>query len=257
MHAAPSASLCSRSALPSKWMGSSPLKADPLEPGPRGFTHRGLHHGSGFPENSLIAFAAALEFGAGIECDLRLTADNQVVVFHDSDAWRMCASPMRIGQSTLRELGRLHVGEHPIPTLGSLLTLIAGRVPLLLEVKVDRDIWRWARALSSVLAGYGGPFGVMSFDPRLPRLLKTNLPQVRRGIVIRARLSPVRRLLYLWLADPQFVAVDRAALGRSWADKLRDRLPVYSWTIRTAAERAQAEVHADALIWEADGRPRI
>ena len=164
---------------------------------------------------------------------------------------------MRIGQSTLRELGRLRVGEHPIPTLGSLLALIAGRVPLLLEVKVDGDIWRWARALLSVLAGYEGPFGVMSFDPRLARLLKTNLPHIRRGIVIRARLNPVRRLLYLWLADPQFVAVDRAALGRSWVHKLRDRLPVYSWTIRTAAQRAQAEVHADALIWESDGRPRI
>jgi len=138
-----------------------------------------------------------------------------------------------------------------------LLTLVAGRVPLLLEVKVDGDIWRWARALSSVLAGHEGPFGVMSFDPRLARLLKTNLPHIRRGIVIGARLSPVRRLLYLWLADPQFVAVDRAALGRSWVGKLRDRLPVYSWTIRTAVERAQAEVHADALIWEADGRPRI
>jgi len=34
-------------------------------------------------------------------------------------------------------------------------------------------------------------------------------------------------------------------------------MPVYSWTIRTAEERRQAEVQADALIWEGDGRPRI
>ena len=91
-------------------MRSSPSAPDPLDPGPAGFAHRGLHHGSAFPENSLVAFAAALEFGAGIECDLRLTADGEILVFHDADAWRMCASPMRIGCSTRIELDRLRVG---------------------------------------------------------------------------------------------------------------------------------------------------
>jgi hypothetical protein len=58
------------------------------------------------------------------------------------------------------------------------------------------------------------------------------------------------------LADPDFLAVDRAALGKAWVARARRRLPVYSWTIRTAAERAAAARHADALIWEHDGRPR-
>jgi hypothetical protein len=61
----------------------------------------------------------------------------------------------------------------------------------------------------------------------------------------------------MWLADPQFVAVDRAALGKAWVTRASRRMPVYSWTIRTAEQRAQAKVHADALIWESDGRPRI
>src|SRR5687767_12638223 len=163
-----------RWASPSKSMRSSrsvadPRVPDPLRPGPAGFAHRGLHYGAQFPENSLIAFAAALERGAGIECDLRLTADDQIVVFHDADAWRLCASPLRIGDSTLEELGRLRVGDGPIPRLASLLALVQGRVPLLLEVKVDGDIWRWVPALRQALKGYAGPFGVMSFDARLPR----------------------------------------------------------------------------------------
>jgi glycerophosphoryl diester phosphodiesterase len=238
-------------------MRSSRSGADPLDPGPPGFAHRGLHYGSGFPENSLIAFAGALEMGAGIECDLRLTADNRIVVFHDADAWRMCASPMRIGQSKLKDLSRLRVGEHPIPTLESLLTVVGRRVPLLLEIKVERDIWRWAPALTASLASYDGPLGVMSFDPRISRLMKTNMPAVRRGLVIRDSLPPTRRRLAMWLADPQFIAADRAALGKSWVERVRRRMPVYSWTIRTADQRAQAQVQADALIWEADGRPRI
>jgi glycerophosphoryl diester phosphodiesterase len=236
-------------------MRSSRSKPDPLDPGPRGFAHRGLHYGSGFPENSLIAFAAALEFGAGIECDLRLTVDDRVLVFHDADGWRMCGSPIRIGASTHEELSRLKVGEGPIPTLQSLLALVKGERPLLLEVKVANDIWRWMRALRRTFAGYEGPFGVMSFDPRISRLLKTNMPDVRRGLVVRDSLPAWRRSLAMWLANPDFLAVDYAALGKDWVAAARRRMPVYSWTIRTPEQRAQAQVHANALIWEADGRP--
>ncbi|HEY0163767.1 MAG TPA: glycerophosphodiester phosphodiesterase family protein, partial [Sphingomicrobium sp.] len=148
----------------------------------------------------MLAFAAALEIGAGIECDLRLTADNQILVFHDADAWRLCASPLRIGQSTLAELARLRLGERPIPTLERVLELVAGRVPLLLEVKVDGDIWRWVSALGRALIDYRGPVGVMSFVPGLPRLLKTNMPTVRRGLVVRDRLPPWKRRLAIGLA---------------------------------------------------------
>ena len=237
-------------------MRSFRSEPDPLDPGPAGFAHRGLHHGTQFPENSLIAFAAALEAGAGIECDLRLTADNRIVVFHDQDARRLCASAMQIGKSTLAQLGRLRIGEHPIPTLESLLAMVDGRVPLLLEVKADDDIWRWMPALNRALAGYGGPHGVMSFDPRIPRLLKTNMPGVRRGLVIRGDLGALRRRSALWLSDPDFVAVDRTALERPWVAKLRRRIPVYSWTIRSPEQGETAAIHADALIWEDDGRPR-
>jgi glycerophosphoryl diester phosphodiesterase len=236
-------------------MQSSPSRPDPLDPGAKGFAHRGLHYGAGFPENSLLAFAAALEFGAGIECDLRLTANDQILIFHDADAWRMCASPLRIGASTHSQLGRLRVGEAPIPTLRSLLELVAGRVPLLLEVKVDGDIWRWIPALRRDLDDYVGRYGVMSFDPRLPRLLKTSLPAIRRGLVVRHSLSPLRRWLALRLASPDFLAVDKAALGEAWVARARKRLPVYAWAIDSAEQRRTASVHADAPIWEADGRP--
>jgi len=236
-------------------MRSSRSVPDPLDPGPAGFAHRGLHHGAGFPENSLIAFAAALELGAGIECDLRLTADDRIVVFHDADAWRLCASPMRIGRSSLEELGRLRLGDGPIPTLASLFAMVAGRVPLLLEAKVDGDIWRWIPAIRRALAGYHGPAGVMSFDARLPRLLRTNLPSVRSGLVVRERTPSPQRWLAMRLASPNFLAVERTALNSRWVARARQRMPVYSWTIRTPEERAQAAVQADALIWEADGRP--
>ena len=237
-------------------MRSSRSAADPLDPGRAGFAHRGLHGGP-LHENSLLAFAAAMEVGAGIECDLRLTADRRVVVFHDSDCRRMCGSPVLIGASSLAELGRLSVGGHPIPTLESLLHLVAGRVPLLLEVKVYGDLWRWVPAIRDALNGYGGAFAVMSFEPRLLRLLKTNLPDIRRGLLVRSNTRPLNRRLAMWLADPHFIGMDLAGIDQPWVARARRRRPLYCWTVKTAADRAKAEGHADALIWESDGRPRI
>jgi serine protein kinase len=123
------------------------------------------------------------------------------------------------------------------------------------KVKVDGDLWRWIPALRRELDGYAGRYGVMSFDPRLPRLLKTNLPVVRRGLVVRHSLSPLKRWLALRLASPDFLAVDRAGLGEAWVARARKRLPIYGWAIDSAEQRRTASVHADALIWEADGRP--
>src|SRR5574338_252946 len=172
--------------------GAEPRAPDPLSRGTAGFAHRGLH-GPDVPENSLAAFSAVLDLGAGIECDLRLTADGRIVVFHDSDALRLCGDPARIGASTLEQLSRLRIGGEPIPTLPDLLALVGERVPLLLEAKVDGDLARWLPALRRDLADFSGRFGVMSFDPRLPRVLKARMPNVRRGLVVRDDLSAVRR----------------------------------------------------------------
>jgi hypothetical protein len=128
---------------------------------------------------------------------------------------------------------------------------------LLLEIKVNRDLWRWPTALREALADYPGRFAIMCFDPRIPRLVRTNLPGVRRGLIIRASLPALRRRAAIWLAGPDLLAVERTALAQPWVARARRRMPVYGWTIRAPAERAQAEVQADALIWEGDGRPRI
>ena len=236
-------------------MRSSRSAADPLDPGRNGFAHRGLHRAPSIIENSLTAFAAALEYGAGFECDLRLTADNQLIVFHDADAQRLCGSPEIIGRATLAELSHLTLGGHPLPTLAALLALVAGRAPILLEAKVDDDLFRFGRALVAALDGYIGPFGVMSFHAGLMRWLKANAPHVRRGLVIRDRLSTFKRWFAMNLADPAFLAVDIRAIERSWVAKARKDMPVYTWTVRTRADRALALANADTLIWESDGRP--
>ena len=239
--------------------GDGRLEADEVDASARAtFAHYDLDGDGRLVEAEVVLWRGLLQAnGDRPKCIFpKLTKDDRVVVFHDADAWRMCSSPLMIGKSTHAELSRLHVGDGPIPTLESLLELVDGRVPLLLEVKVENDIWRWMPAFRRALKDYRGPYGIMSFDPRVPRLLKTNLPEVRRGLVIRERLPAVKRRVALWLADPHFIAVERTALTSAWIARARRRMPAYSWTIKDPEQRAQAEVHADALIWEGDGRPR-
>ncbi len=222
-----------------------------------GFAHRGLH-GPGVPENSLAAFRAAMDLGAGIECDVRLSSDGQVMVFHDHDLRRMCASGLAVEATRAQMLSgqRLFDSNEHIPLLSELLELVSGRVPMLIELKCrGGNAPRLSEAVASAVAGYSGPIGLMSFEPSVGKWYARNAPQLRRGLVISEKASAFDRWRSIRAASPQFLAVDRAALGRTWTKRQRGQRWLYSWTIRGPAHRQTAEIHADALIWEGDGRP--
>ena len=240
-------------------MRSSRSEPDPLDPGRQGFAHRGLH-GPGAPENSMAAFRAALELGAGIECDVRLSGDGQVMVFHDHDLRRLCASALAVEATPAAILAGqklFDTGEH-IPWLGELLELVAGKVPLLIELKCrSGNASRLAQAVARELDDYAGPVGVMSFESKVGAWFSRKLPYLRRGLVISERASAVGRWGSILNARPNFLAVDCGSIARPWVAKQRVKRWVYSWTIRTPLLRATAEKHADALIWEGDGRPGI
>src|SRR4029450_13217242 len=128
-----------------------------------------------------------------------------------------------------RNLAGRRVGGHPIATLENLLEQVGGRVPLLLEIKVEGDLQRWGSALKRDLGRYDGQFAVLSFDPRIIRLLGSELPGVRRGLNISDGLLPLRRALSIRRAGPDFLGVELAALGKHWVTTARRSMPVYSW----------------------------
>jgi glycerophosphoryl diester phosphodiesterase len=232
-------------------MRSSPSAPDPLSVPAAGFAHRGLH-GEGIPENSMAAFRAAIAAGAGIECDVQLSADDVPIVFHDTDLSRLCGESgqvVRLSAATLAGKRLGGTGE-TIPRLADLLMIAAGKVPLLVELKTDGNAARLAEAVSRTLGARPGPVAVMSFDPRVAAWLARHRPDVRRGLVIGGDEGVAKRWFKAMLARPHFLALDQALLRPG-----RRRLPTYSWTIRTRADRAAASALADALIWEADGGP--
>ncbi len=244
------------------WLAPAP---DPARTGwLRGVTyaHRGLH-GAGRVENSTAAFAAAIAGGLGIECDVQRTADGRAVVFHDWEIDRLTGETGRIFTRTFAELTRIELrGTHEtIPTLRDLFELVAGRAPLLIELKSSRErpVSPLCRAVLRDLEGYGGPHAVMSFDPRVGHWFAAMSPATVRGLVIseaKARTlgGAFKRHLALWRARPDFLAYDVRDLPSRFAAAQRVRgLPVLTWTVTTTALRQRAEANADGWIAEAEG----
>ena len=150
----------------------------------RNYAHRGLHTEDGtVPENSLPAFRAAAEAGYAVEMDVHLTADDQLVVFHDDTLERMCGVPGVIDDFTLAELRALRLGDTDcvIPTFAEALEALGGRVPLLLEVKRGHNNRRLCALTLAALRTYGGPYCVESFDPTIVAWFRRNAPDILRG----------------------------------------------------------------------------
>ena len=172
------------------------------------------------PENSLAAFAAACEAGYGIELDLQMTRDGEVVVVHDGDLMRVAGDPRRIADLTYDELTRiplfptdapgackaaplpLALEEPPlvttpdnapegyyqhVPLFSDVLDVVAGRAPLIVEYKFD-DNSAWGprdeelmEKGDALLQAYDGPYVVESFNPAAVHWYADHRPEVCRG----------------------------------------------------------------------------
>ena len=210
------------------------------------------------PENSLAAFRAAIEAGAGIECDLRLSSDGAAMVFHDATLERLCGLRGTVELLDFGQLAETQLANSRecIPRLSKLLEIAGETTPLLLELKKGGGpVEPLCAIVAEEIARHAGPVGVMSFDADVGAWFAGDAPAVPRGLVIDR--PPARaRNRRLRTADPDFVAVSVRSVSQPWVLELRKaKLPVGCWTVRSATERQRVAVHADALIWEGDGRP--
>ncbi|WP_018683330.1 glycerophosphodiester phosphodiesterase family protein [Actinokineospora enzanensis] len=207
--------------------------------------HRGLH-GTGVPENSLGAFEAAAAAGYAIELDVHLSADGQVVVMHDPSALRMTGRDVLISTVAAAELGglRLDGTEEGVPVLREVFDLVAGRVPVLVEVKAGNPVERIGAAVVAEIRRYRGEVAVQSFDPRIVLWLRRHAPEVVRGQLsgsMRGEGLPLthrlllRSMLLNVLTRPDFLAYEVTALPNVLVSLWRWllRAPLLAWTVRT------------------------
>ena len=148
------------------------------------YAHRGFHDNeAGVPENSLPAFEAAIEAGYAIELDVQLSSDGVPMVFHDTDLERMCGVKGNIWDYTCEQLQTMPLfgTDVTMPTLKEALDLIGGRVPVLVEYKMDKVDTAVCAAGQALLDNYDGEYMMQCFDPRALLWYKKNAPQVARG----------------------------------------------------------------------------
>lgn len=236
----------------------------------RPIAHRGLHDaGAGREENTLAAVEAALRRGFSVEIDLQPTADGKIVVFHDDTLDRLTEARGPVRTRTLAELGAVPFRRTAdrIPSLDELLDLVAGRTALVIEIKglFDRRHHDFVARIIAGLSAYRGPFALMSFDPFVMATVRAMAPDIVRGIVsydysdpedIRAlswrRRIAFRHLLVAGQVRPHFISYGLDSLPALAPSIARHgfRLPLLTWTVRTAEQHARARLHADQITFE-------
>ena len=203
--------------------------------------------------------------GLGIECDVQRSRDGQAAVFHDAELDRLTGVSGPLAAHTAEELGRIMLSGSgdTIPTLRQMLQQLGSKVPVLIEIKSQRNAGTRVRALCLVvrraLEGYLGPHAVMSFDPRVVHWFAVHSALTVRGLVVteeHGKTLPgmIKRRLALWHARPDFLAYDIRDLPSRFAAAQRQRgLPVLTWTVRSQEHRERVALYADAPIAEGAG----
>jgi len=244
--------------------------SEPMFPVP--VTHRGLHdRASGIMENSASAFAAAIEKGYAIECDLQLTADGVPVVFHDPERKRLQGVEGAVADATLADMTSTPLldssaGDCP-QTLAAFLEQIGGRALLQIELKHQRDVTNTqllARATAEALKSYSGPVTVESFDPRLITLVRQFGFTGPRGIITydyapdswhaditEDQRFTLRHLLHWHETQFDFISCAKDALDLPAIHFWRALgKPVTAWTVKSQAEADALAGKADQLVFE-------
>lgn len=223
--------------------------------------HRGKHDKErGIPENSIPAFQRAIADGRGFELDVHITADDQLIVFHDSDLERMTGGKGEVEDLRLEELQELRLLDTDchIPTLQEVLELNNGQVPMILEVKNYRkeNIGRLERKLLQMLKVYPGKLMIESFNPAVLTWLRKNGCPYKLGQLASPQKDWKKDLYFkLFLFNPQvkpdFIAYYIGAADHKLVTACRKRkIPLIGWTIRTAQQLQKARGLCDGIIYE-------
>ena len=233
--------------------------------------HRGYHgQAPDVSENSRAAFEEAVVRGYGIELDVQLSADGEAMVFHDFRLERLTSESGLVRERRRPCLERIELGAsaETIPALDDVLALVAGRVPVLIEIKrpvrtkVD-DGNVLERAVARVVNLYEGPVAVMSFCPDAIERFASVAPDVPRGLTT----CPFRPRDWPGLSDDVLAGlrnvVDFERLGATFishqmADLRRPRVadlkacgtPLLCWTVRCIEHEVEARRVAHNITFE-------
>lgn len=229
------------------------------------YAHRGLHDNkTDAPENSLPAFRKAVEAGYGVELDVQLTKDEQVVVFHDNDLRRVCGVDAPVNAYTYEELQKFKLFDtnETIPLYTDVLKILDGKVPIIMEIKMVDNKTRVCELTNEIMKNYKGLYCMESFSPYAVLWYKKH-----ENAIVRGQLSAkfrregdkmnfgkflVQELLTNFITKPDFVAYSNKGangMSRCICKDLYKNLSV-TWTIKSQEDFDKAYEDFDLFIFE-------
>lgn len=229
------------------------------------YAHRGLHdNASDAPENSMKAFKKAVEAGFGIELDIQLSKDYIPVVFHDFTLKRVCGAEGKIKDYTYEELQQFRLCESAerIPKFEEVLKLVDGKVPLIVEFKMEFGDMDLCPIADRLLQEYSGlycmesfnPLGVLWYHLHRKRVVRGQLSDafLKEGEYRGAMYFVMQNLLLNFLTRPDFVAYNHRypdILSRKLCHGLYGNMAA-AWTIKSEEELTEAAKHFDLFIFD-------
>lgn len=229
------------------------------------YAHRGLFDNkTDAPENSLPAFQKAVEEGYGIELDVQLSKDGIPVVFHDASLKRMCGVDGNVWDYPLSKLKQLKLADSnaAIPTFAEVLDVVGGKVPLIIEYKLDVPQTKVCRLVNDLLRSYTGAYCIESFHPLALLWYRRHRSDVVRGQLCmeywnedKYRGNPFFFVLsYLVTnaaARPDFIAYKHSdASNLSFRLAKRMGALAVAWTIKSQVQLEEAKGHFDLFIFD-------
>lgn len=226
----------------------------------RCIAHRGLHNDYA-PENSIQAFQNAIDKNLPIEFDIQIISDGTIIVFHDSKLKRLTGRDVYTKNLTIKDLKnyKLLNTNFSIPTLEEVLTLVSGKVPILIEIKNEGKVGLLENKLLKILENYKGEFAIQSFNPFVLQWFKNNAPDIIRG-QLSSRFKNeslsffkkffLRRMYFnKRISEPHFVAYEANALPNRFAKKNK-KSPLLAWTVKGQEEYKKVAPYCDNIIYE-------
>tara|TARA_B110000196_G_scaffold126820_1_gene109931 strand:+ start:174 stop:854 length:681 start_codon:yes stop_codon:yes gene_type:complete len=212
--------------------------------------HRGLHsNANNIYENTKESFLAAVNENYAIECDVVLSKDHEVVVFHDENLKRLCNLDKNVSSLTMNELRSLKIYESDsnIISLDEMLHVVSAHVPIIIEIKGKFTPFIEER-IQEIIRSYRGPIALKTFNLKSVEWLIKFLPYVYKGLVIDSNTNNFEAILDL---NIDFVSCDIEFIESNLVDRLKKKgLPIITWTVDNEDKKKKANLIADNIIFE-------
>ena len=220
-------------------------------PMPLVIAHRG--NSAHRPENTLAAFASALEIGAAIaEFDVHLTRDGEVVVIHDATLDRTTNGHGAVRNMTMADIRRVSAGYparfgstyagERVATLGEVLGLLRERAQAMIEIKPeavtdDAEGGIEAHVVEEVRkAGMEKEVALISFDRRALMRCRTLAPEILRGHLFD-RGKPGDMLAGAREVGSELIMPEKRLLSDDLRDRAREAgVKVATWVVDDVEE---------------------